>query len=273
MRYRIKEGIDINTYEYGSGFERNGVRFEFYPAGHVLGSAQVLITDGQERWVITGDYKVENDGISGRFAPILCDHFVTETTFALPVFNWRPQVQVFEEINEWWRGNAAEGILTVIYAYSLGKAQRVLSGLDDAIGPIYCHYTVADINEIYLRHGVSFPNWERLDGRSPKSIDGSGIIVAPPGIADSKMISGIKKKEEAMASGWMALRGIRRRRSYDRGFVLSDHVDWKALNETVVATGASHVYPVHGYTEIYARYLRENGLKAIDFKLNIERSE
>ncbi len=272
MRYRIDGDLQISEYGYGDGFEKNGVRFEFFSAGHVLGSAQVRVSYEGESWINTGDYKVENDGVSGDFTPTTCDHFITECTFGLPLFRWKPQAEVFAEINAWWAANAAAGELSIIYSYSLGKAQRVLHGLDTSIGPIYAHYTVEQINAIYKRHGATLPQTQSLTDLTAKTADPRGIIVAPPGLQDGKQVKALKVKHDAMASGWMAIRGIRRRRSYDKGFVLSDHADWPGLQEAIASSGASCIYPVHGYTEIFTRYLIDQGFDARDFHLDLERT-
>lgn len=271
MRSRISSNLNIQEYVYGGGFVKNEVKFSFHCAGHVLGSAQIRVEYQNEVWVVTGDYKIEDDGVSGAYEQLQADHFITESTFALPVFKWEKQSDVFKKMNNWWSCNAKENIFSIIYAYSLGKAQRVLSGLSAEIGEIYVHPSVHKINKIYEKHGVVFPKTTSITGQ--KSLSQQGLLISPMGITKTENISQIKKYEEAFASGWMMFKGIKNRRSFDMGFALSDHVDWDDLNRAVLESKASCVYPVHGYTKIYSRYLNEKGIKTGDLKLNIDRVE
>ena len=262
IRYRLGQGINIQTMDMGDSLVHRGVRFTFYPAGHILGSAQVRVEYKGEIWVVSGDYKLENDGISEPFEPVPCHSFITECTFGLPVFHWKDQQEVFDDINSWWRSNASEGRITVMSGYSLGKAQRLLSGLDENIGPIFTHGAVEMINEVVRGQRIQLPETRRLMPHHKSSDLANAIIIAPPAALGSPWMKKFKSAQTGMASGWMALRGNRRRRAADRGFVLSDHADWPGLNKAIAETGAEHIVVTHGYTEIFAKYLEEHGYRA-----------
>jgi putative mRNA 3-end processing factor len=259
IRYRLGQRINMQTMGMGDTLVHRGVRFTFFPAGHIPGSAQVRVEYRGEVWVVSGDYKLENDGISEPFEPIQCHSFITECTFGLPVFHWQDQSEIFKDINGWWQKNADSGVPSVITGYSLGKAQRLLAGLDVSIGPIYTHGAVEMINEVMRQQGIKLPETVRvLPGHKATEFK-DAIIVAPPAAMGSSWMKKFKNAATGMASGWMALRGNRRRRAADRGFVLSDHVDWPGLNQAIRDTGADHIVVTHGYTDIFARYLREQG--------------
>jgi putative mRNA 3-end processing factor len=261
IKYRLGD-INLQTVAFGQRSVINGVEFSFHPAGHILGSAQIRVAHKGEVWVASGDYKLEDDGLAEAFEPISCHTFISESTFGLPIFDWKPQEEVFTDINEWWQANAAEGKVSLITAYSLGKAQRILQGLETSIGKIYTHGAVENINEVMRKQGGNLPPTTRVTPEiNPKEYPGH-IVIAPPSALNSSWIKKFKPLSTAVASGWMALRGARRRRSVERGFVLSDHVDWKDLNRAVRATGAERVIVTHGYTNIYTKYLNEKGILA-----------
>jgi len=261
IKYRLGD-IKMETIPFGEKRTINGVDFSFHPAGHILGSAQIRVAYKGEIWVASGDYKLENDGLAEPFEPIKCHTFITESTFGLPVFNWRPQAEIFADINNWWRNNAAEGKVSFITGYSLGKAQRILQGLDTNIGKIYTHGAVENINEVIRNQGFTLPETIRVTREiSPKDYP-TNLVLAPPGALNSAWMKKFKPISIGLASGWMAMRGTRRRKAADRGFVLSDHVDWKDLNTAIEETGAERIIVTHGYTSIYTQYLLEKGWKA-----------
>lgn len=261
IRYRLGD-IRLQTIEFGQTIQMNGVKFSFHPAGHILGSAQIRVEYQGEVWVASGDYKLEDDGLAEAFEPVRCDTFITESTFGLPVFDWRPQESVFADINQWWRSNAEAGKVSLITAYSLGKAQRLLRGLDSSIGKLFTHGAVENINEVMREQGVSLPDTIRVVAEHQTNDFPGHLVVAPPSAINSSWSKKFKPLEVAIASGWMTLRGARRRRAVGRGFVLSDHVDWKDLNRAVAETGAGRVIVTHGYTSVYTKYLRQQGLDA-----------
>lgn len=239
----------------------NGVRFSFHPAGHIVGSAQVRVEHGGEVWVVSGDYKTDDDGLSGTFEAVRCHTFVTESTFALPLFRWPKQEEVFRDINAWWQMNRDAGLASVIDAYSLGKAQRILAGLDLAIGPVYAHSAVIAMNKAVSLAGLRLPEALPLEAASREALAGS-LILAPASGRRSAFPEGMPDYAVAGASGWMQLPGRRRSARYSRGFALSDHADWAGLNAAVEATGAETVYVDHGYTAVFARWLQEKGYDA-----------
>lgn len=261
IKYRLGK-INIQTISFGKKISINGVDFSFHPAGHIIGSAQIRVAYKGEVWVASGDYKLEDDGISEAFEPIKCHTFITESTFGLPIYDWKPQKEIFEDINTWWRTNAANGKVTFITGYSLGKAQRILNGLDASIGKIYTHSAVENINEVIRQQGIVLPQTNRIHKDIPSKDFVSNLVLAPPGALNSTWMKKFKPISIGIASGWMALRGARRRRAAERGFVLSDHVDWKDLNTVIKTTEAERVIVTHGYTKIYTQYLKEQGLQA-----------
>jgi putative mRNA 3-end processing factor len=257
--------VDLQGLPYGERITHNGVTISFHPAGHVLGSAQIRLEHGGQVWVVSGDYKTGPDSTCAPFEPVRCDVFITESTFGLPVFRWAPQQEVFDDINAWWADNAAAGRASVVYAYSFGKAQRVLSGLDPSIGPIVAHGAVAAMDEAYLQSGVPLPATQNVLETTPEALRRC-LVVAPPSSQGSAWMKRFGDYSDAFASGWMLLRGARRRRNVDRGFILSDHADWPGLLEAIAACGAPRVIVTHGYVEPLVRYLAEQGLESGAFK-------
>ena len=152
LRARLGD-VALQSLAYGERLLVNDVAISLHPAGHVLGSAQVRLEHRGEVWVVSGDYKLEHDATCAPFETVKCDQFITEATFGLPVYRWLPTELVFEEINDWWRRNREEGKASVLFAYSLGKAQRIMSGIDASIGPIYTHGAVERLTQAYRRRG------------------------------------------------------------------------------------------------------------------------
>lgn len=260
-RLRVGDG-PIEALEYGERRTIGDVLVSLHPAGHILGSAQIRIEHQGEVAVVSGDYKTEADRTCTPFELVRCHTFVTESTFGLPIYRWAPQESVFAEINDWWRGNQAAGKASVLEAYALGKAQRALSGLDSSIGPIIIHGAIKTLTDAYRQQGVDLPP-TRIVGEVEKKFDWSqALILAPPGAHATPWGRKFGDQSTAFLSGWMRIRGTRRRRAVDRGFVLSDHVDWPALLETIRATEAENIWVTHGYTTVVTQYLRELGWNA-----------
>ncbi len=240
-----------------------GVRVTFFPAGHILGSAQIRIEQNGQSVVVSGDYKRQADVTCIPFEPVRCHTFVTESTFGLPIYRWPETQSVFDDINQWWRSNQEAGKASFLLAYSLGKAQRLLAGVDPSIGPIYTHGAVEKLNAGYRAAGVAIPATTYVGDVDAKETDWSRtLIVAPPSAAGTTWARRFGKLSTAMASGWMQIRGTRRRRSMDRGFVLSDHVDWHNLMRTIRETEAENVWVTHGYSSVVVRHLQEQGINA-----------
>jgi putative mRNA 3-end processing factor len=261
LRARLGD-ISLDTLEYGERISRNGVTISLHPAGHVLGSAQVRLECGGEVWVASGDYKVEPDPTCAPFEPVRCHTFITESTFGLPIYRWQPQAEIYADINDWWRRNAEEGRASVLFGYAFGKAQRMLAGLDPAIGPIFCHGAVEPLNRVYRASGVALPETLLVSEASGKNAFSDALVLAPPSASGSTWMRRFGDYSDGFASGWMHLRGARRRRAVDRGFVLSDHADWPGLMSAIAATGAQRVIVTHGQVGVLVRWLRQNGLEA-----------
>ena len=261
MRHRLGE-IDAEGIAYGEQRQIGGATVSYHPAGHVPGSAQIRVEVAGEIWVASGDYKVIDDGMSEPFEPVKCHHFITESTFGLPVFRWAPQADVAADLNAWWARCAAEGKTAFLGAYSLGKAQRLLSMLDPEVGPILTHTAVENTNAVLRGQGITLPDTTLVTPElNPKDHPGA-LVLAPPSALGSQWARRFGTQESAFASGWMALRGVRRRRAGDRGFVISDHADWDGLLWAIKETGAENIYVTHGYTDIFTRYLNDQGWNA-----------
>lgn len=261
MRMRLGDITDEGI-AYGETRQIGAATVSFHPAGHVPGSAQIRIAVAGEVWVVSGDYKTEGDGVSEPFEPVACHSFISECTFGLPVFRWRPQAETAAEIARWWAENAAAGQVSILGGYSLGKAQRLLAMLNPEQGRILTHAGIAATTDILRAQGYALPQTDRITPETDRKSVAGALILCPPGLLGSTWSRRFGPGSEAFASGWMALRGLRRRRGMDRGFVISDHADWPGLLATIKATGAENIYLTHGYTDTFARYLKETGHNA-----------
>lgn len=265
LRERIGADASISSMPFGERRRIGDVTVSFHPAGHLLGSAQIRVEHRGEVWVVTGDYKNAPDVSCEAFEPVRCDHIITEATFGLPVYRWPSSESVFAQINQWWRDNQEEGRVSVLFAYALGKAQRVLCGVDPSIGPIGVHGAVDKMLPYYRAAGRPIPQTVKASAENRDLLKGRGLIVAPGSVQNTPWLRKFAPYSLAFASGWMAVRGPRRRRAIDRGFVISDHVDWNGILDTVDASGASEVGVTHGYADPLVRWLREvKGLHAYE---------
>jgi len=261
LRHRLGD-IALDTVAYGAVHQIGGARVSFHPAGHVPGSAQIRVEVAGEVWVVTGDYKLEDDGLSEPYDQLRCHAFISECTFGLPIFRWRPQGDIAAQIAGWWRDSAADGRTAVLGAYSLGKAQRLLAMLDPSQGPILCHPAVDGTNDVLRAQGYALPPTVRATAEVTAKTHPGALVIAPPSAMTGSWLKRFGPLSTAFASGWMALRGVRRRRAADRGFVISDHADWDGLNTAIAGTGAERVYVTHGYTDVFARWLCDQGIDA-----------
>ncbi|MEL7498983.1 MAG: ligase-associated DNA damage response exonuclease [Planctomycetota bacterium] len=263
LRIRMGDQATLEFQPFGKPLTVNGVRVTFYPAGHILGSAQVKIEKDGYVVVVSGDYKRQSDSTCRPFEPVQCHTFVTESTFGLPVFRWPKTDDVFHQINQWWRDNQEQGKTSLLLAYSLGKAQRLLAGVDDSIGEIYTHGAVEKLNAGYRASGIALPETSYVGDVDLKTTAwNQSLVVAPPSAAGGPWRKRFGKTSVAMASGWMQIRGTRRRRSMDRGFILSDHVDWTELIRTIHETEAEQVWVTHGYSDVVVRHLNDTGIQS-----------
>lgn len=264
LRARLGDVL-LQLLPYGEPLVHHGVKVSLHPAGHVLGSAQVRLEHGGQVWVASGDYKVAPDPTCAPFEPVRCDVFITESTFGLPIYRWCPDEEVFADIDAWWTRNATHGRASVLCCYSFGKAQRVLAGVDPSIGPIIVHGAVEPLNRAYRAAGVPLPETRMVTDVKDKADLRRCLVVCPPGAAASPWLRRFGDVQTAFASGWMQVRGNRRRGGYDRGFVLSDHADWPGLLSAIEATQAGRVIVTHGSAAVMVRHLRERGLQAEAF--------
>lgn len=269
IRHRLHPE-NIQTVRYGETTTINDVTFSFFPAGHIPGSAQIRVEHRGDVWVFTGDYKLEPDGISEPFESVRCNTLITESTFGLPVYKWKPQREIFDDVNSWWRSNQSEGKVSVIAGYTLGKGQRILKNIDPSIGRIFTHGAVHVMNSVLQQHGVVLPETIRVTPEHAKHDFINSLVICPPSAVGSPWIRKFLPYSLGIASGWMSLRGPRRRRGADRGFSLSDHADWRDLNIAVKESGASRVFVTHGYAEIFSQWLNEQGLESHPVKTEYE---
>lgn len=262
IKHRLGE-IKILGMPFGDTLMINGVKVSFHPAGHIIGSAQIRVEHKGEIWVVSGDYKPDFDELSEPFEVVRCHHFITESTFGLPVFKWRDQKEIFSEILTWWSTNNEKGVTSVLSAYSLGKAQRIIQGLGTELpGKILTHGAIENMNEVIRSSGIPLNTTRRITRETLKNEIIGNLVLAPPSALDSPWIKKFGKTSKAFASGWMGLRGAKRRRAADQGFVLSDHADWDGLNRVIRETGAENIYVTHGYTDIFSKWLNSIGFNA-----------
>ena len=254
--------IDIETIAFLEERRIGDAVVSFHPAGHVPGSAQIRVAVKGQVWVVSGDYKVAADKLSEPFEPVRCHAFITECTFGLPVFRWTPQAVLARQINEWWAGCAAEGRTAVLGAYSLGKAQRLMTTIDASIGPILTHGAIENTNAVLRAQGLALPDTTYVSPDLQIKNHPGALVLAPPGAMAGPWMRKLGTTSTAFASGWMALRGVRRRRAADRGFIVSDHADWDGLNAAIKDTTAEKIFVTHGYTNSFERWLRDEGYDA-----------
>lgn len=267
MKLRLGAEISLQTVAYQEPLDINGVKISLHPAGHIPGSAQVRLEYKGKVAVVSGDYKTENDGLSAPFESIKCHEFVSECTFGLPIYKWESQSEIFQQINSWWKANAEEGRNTVLFAYSLGKAQRILQNLDRSIGSVFVHGAVWNTNQALIKNGIELWDVPRVTAELPKSTFQGSLIIAPPSAMGTPWMKRFGPYRTGICSGWMAVRGTRRRRAADRGFILSDHADWEGLVSAITATEAEKVYLTHGNTASFGRFLQEEkGIDAVELK-------
>ena len=262
LKARLGAETDVQTLAYGETLTINSVRMSLHPAGHILGSAQVRLEMKGKTTIVSGDYKTNPDPTCAPLQQLKCDEFISECTFGLPIFKWPSPEKVSEDISRWWQKNRDKGKTSILFAYALGKAQRILSTVDSSIGPVFTHGAIEKVNRRYREMGISLPETIYVGDIEDKKRFTGGLVIAPPSADNPAWMRRFRDRSRAFASGWMRIRGNRRRRSLDRGFVLSDHSDWDGLVSTIEATGAEHIGLTHGYAAEMARWLQEKGHSA-----------
>lgn len=264
---RLRLGaIQAQPVAWGETVYKNGVRISLHPAGHIIGSSQIRVEYKGEVCVVSGDYKTEADGLSGVFEPIRCNTFITESTFALPIYQWERQEHMFNKIGKWIAANQQEGKTSVLITYSLGKAQRVLQAITPVTQNIFVHGAIWNTHKVLQNHGIPLPDVQRVIPDMPKELFRGSVVLAPPGAVESSWMRRFQPYVTAVCSGWMQVRGNFRRNNTDTGFALSDHADWNGLLNAIEATGASKVFVTHGFQSVLSRYLNEKGIEAAEVK-------
>lgn len=256
---------NYESIEWGEPIIINGVKVSLHPAGHIIGSSQIRVEYNGEVWVVSGDYKTEDDRLSGKFEPIKCNTFITESTFGLPIYKWKPQQQVFENIISWINQNKESGKTSVLLAYGIGKAQRILHNLKETTQDIYVHGAIWNVHETLLNAvpiaiGRDFPVVKKITPETPKELLKGTVVIAPPSADSSPWMKKFHPYSVGICSGWMQVRGNVRRRNVDAGFALSDHADWEGLLQSIKATEAESVFVTHGFQSAFSRYLNEEGI-------------
>ena len=251
------ESVEWNEAKY-----INGVKVSLHPAGHVIGSSQIRIEYKGEIACVSGDYKTTDDGLSGLFEPVICHTFITESTFALPVYQWEAQENQYRKVQNWILQNQAEGFNSVLLAYSLGKAQRMASAVAPISDNIYVHGSVAIIHDALQNAGVMLPNVKKAGQQTEKEQLKNAIIIAPASTLGTPWLKKFEPYKTAVCSGWMQIRGQAKRNPADAGFAISDHADWNGLLSAVKATQAQKVLVTHGFTSVFSRYLNEIGIES-----------
>jgi putative mRNA 3-end processing factor len=261
-RLRLGGDRDLAPVDYGVPLRLGTTSVSLHPAGHILGSAQVRIEHEGRVWVVSGDYKRQPDPTCAPFEPTECDVFISEATFALPIYRWPHPTQVVAEIYRWWQSNRERGVASVLFCYALGKAQRVLSELRGFTQePVFVHGAIDSLTGVYRRAGVGMLRTVAV-GMDKKTDYRGALILAPPSATGTPWMRRFGDHATGFCSGWMRVRGDRRRRGYDRGFVISDHADWPGLIETCTASRAKRILLTHGYSDALTRYFNEKGVEA-----------
>lgn len=268
LKIRIGEDIEVQSVGYEDPILINGVKVSFHPAGHIVGSSQIRMEYKGYVTVFSGDYKVQDDGISTPFDVVRCNEFITESTFGLPIYNWLTPQQYSEQLKVWVDSNRQQGKTSVFVGYSLGKAQRIMKSVE-GFGKIFVHSSIGRLNEAIESVGIDLPEYETILFNDDLKKVNQEIVIVPPALLDSNMIRKIPNRATGLCSGWMQVRGSRRWRSADAGFAISDHADWNGILETVKATGAEKVHVTHGQTAVFSKYLNEIGIEAFEAKTNI----
>jgi len=260
---RLGPDAAFESLPYGQAITLGRTRVSFHPAGHVLGSAQIRVEGPEGVWVVTGDYKRAPDPTCAPFEVVTCDVFITESTFALPIYRWDPTADVIGDLVAWWNTNGANGLTSIVFCYTIGKAQRLLAEIGRLTDrPILVHGALLPMIEVYRDAGVVMPPTPALIERGRGTSLAGELVLAPPSARGTPWMRRLGDLSDGLASGLMRVRGVRRQRAYDRGFVISDHADWPALLETIADSGASRVLATHGHAEPLARFLRDQGIEA-----------
>lgn len=272
LQHRIGADISIESLPYNEYKVINGVKVSFHPAGHILGSAQIRLEYKGYIVVFSGDYKTQPDFITTPFEPVKCHEFITESTFGLPIYKWKSEEELQQELQDWIVQNQQNNRTSVFLGYSLGKAQRIMK-LVENVEEIYVHSAIHNLNKAIENSGITLPTTKLLTADFKKTEIQNKIVILPPALLGSKMIKKIPNAATAICSGWMQIRGNRRWKGVDAGFAVSDHADWDGLLSAVKATEAEKVYVTHGSQAVFSKYLNEIGIEAHELKTEFGEDE
>jgi putative mRNA 3-end processing factor len=271
LQHRIGADISIESLPYNEYKVINGVKVSFHPAGHIIGSAQIRLEYKGYIVVFSGDYKTQPDFITTPFEPVKCHEFITESTFGLPIYKWKSEEELQQELQDWIVQNQQNNRTSVFLGYSLGKAQRIMKLVEKE--EIYVHSAIHNLNKAIENSGITLPTTKLLTADFKKTEIQNKIVILPPALLGSKMIKKIPNAATAICSGWMQIRGNRRWKGVDAGFAVSDHADWDGLLSTVKATEAEKVYVTHGSQAVFSKYLNEIGIEAHELKTEFGEDE
>lgn len=260
LQHRIGRDISVESIEFGETRLINGVKVSLHPAGHLIGSAQIRLEYKGEIVVFSGDYKVAEDELTTAFEAVQCHTFITESTFGLPIYNWKPNLKLKEEVLSWIRNNQQQNKTSILVGYSLGKAQRILKMIED-VDLIYTHSSIYRTNKAIETAGIQLPKTHQMNIHEKEKLQGN-VVIVPPALVGSNMIKKIPNGVTAICSGWMQVRGKRRWKAVDAGFAISDHADWNGLLYAVKESRAEKIYVTHGSQAAFTRYLNEKGFDA-----------
>ena len=263
LQERLNRNLNINMHHYNENFKINGINISFHPSGHILGSSQIKIKNDSETWLITGDFKLEDDQTCMKYEEIKTDYLICESTFGLPIFNWDPSQEIINNISNWLKDSP--NLISILFCYSLGKSQRILNELNNKeISRVYCHNNIEKMNNIYRSIGVNLIETKKFN----KSINLNNLkgclIMLPPILNNSNFLKNFKSYQTGFASGWMSIRALKNRSGYDKGFPISDHADWKGLIKTIKNSEAKKIFLNHGDGEHLSKFLKDKDDTAIE---------
>ena len=262
LKERVRKDINIKSFDYGEEFKINGINISFHPSGHILGSSQIKFIFAEEKWLISGDFKLQKDETCKQYEIVKTDYLISECTFGLPIFKWNETKKEALNISKWVTQSPDK--TSLLFCYSLGKAQRLLNEISQTNfkGDIYSHDTIYKMNNCYRQLGIDIKDTIKIDNiKKINELKGS-LILLPPAVSKNSYINNFNNIQTAFASGWMSIRALRRRSGYDKGFAISDHADWDGILEVVKNSEAKNVFFHHGDSEALSKYLSEK--KAIN---------
>jgi len=257
LKERAGDNIKMKTFEYGEEFKINGINISFHPSGHILGSSQIRFIFAEEKWLISGDFKLQKDPTCKQYEIVKTDYLISECTFGLPIFKWDEPNKIANDISKWITNSPEK--TSLLFCYSLGKAQRLLNEISQTNfkGNIYSHGSIYKMNNCYKELGIDIKDTIKIENK--KNIDElkGSLILLPPSLSKVSYLKNFKNIQTAFASGWMSIRALRKRSGYDKGFPISDHADWDGILEVVKKSEAKNVFFHHGDSEALSKYLVE----------------